>query len=755
MLEALRSKEVQRQRKSAKNEARACVYGFLIVCIVVIYIYQDRVLGKDMESARRQLLNRCDASLAFPFWLELTADSWPVIILYIAGILWMFTGMAIVCDEYFVPSLEVIADELGISEDVAGATLMAAGGSAPEFFTNLIGTFTRSKVGFGTVVGSAVFNILFVIGMCAIYAEEELKLTWWPLFRDICYYIIALSTLTVVFVGTSPYIIHWYEAVVLFSLYLGYISIMKNNVELHDWFMAKLKLPIGAPIEPVNFRDPKTFRAGILHLLIGEKSIWDTIPYRIITDIRGDLQETFAAFDKNKDGSIEKEEFEEMFDILGCNLTSAQINELFNTLDINKDKTIEFDEFSKWYIGSEQRIDLEMKELFDKYDYNKDGTITATALVDLIRAAGLDDEDEVNNAEVELINMGGLDKELLHETLHADEDAMKKMGTARKTMEEMQHAHSTSYEGLWVLHSMKTAEIRDDCVIWYDGTSSPITFDRDIVTLTFEDEEHRGLLGYRRKILTIQWFDGDTWQKRKNNAITFPVFKEWYQTQVFYEDKKTAAEDEAEHVATLKDLLSWPVDSGASGQFWWLFSIAFMLIFHFTIPDVRAYNRQSLKWAFLGFAMSIFWIGVFSICLVDWIAIIGAFLDIPEVVQGVTILAAGTSIPDLLSSVIVAKRGFGDMAVSSSVGSNIFDVLFCLPVPWFFYCVLPTGYSVVEVNAESLERSLIVLIIMILTVIAIIMYNDWVMTNVLGYMMFALYVVFLVQHCLLEEYGGC
>ena len=42
--------------------------------------------------------------------------------------------------------------------------------------------------------------------------------------------------------------------------------------------------------------------------------------------------------------------------------------------------------------------------------------------------------------------------------------------------------------------------------------------------------------------------------------------------------------------------------------------------------------------------------------------------------MGLTFLAAGTSIPDLFTSVIVARKGFGDMAVSSSVGSNIFDV---------------------------------------------------------------------------------
>ena len=42
--------------------------------------------------------------------------------------------------------------------------------------------------------------------------------------------------------------------------------------------------------------------------------------------------------------------------------------------------------------------------------------------------------------------------------------------------------------------------------------------------------------------------------------------------------------------------------------------------------------------------------------------------------MGLTFLAAGTSIPDLITSVVVARQGHGDMAVSSSIGSNIFDI---------------------------------------------------------------------------------
>ena len=53
--------------------------------------------------------------------------------------IYMFVAVAIVCDDFFVPSLELLCDKFNMSEDVAGATFMSAGSSAPEFFTSLIG----------------------------------------------------------------------------------------------------------------------------------------------------------------------------------------------------------------------------------------------------------------------------------------------------------------------------------------------------------------------------------------------------------------------------------------------------------------------------------------------------------------------------------------------------------------------------------------------------------------------------------------
>lgn len=149
------------------------------------------------------------------------------VILHILGVVYMFVALAIVCDEFFVPALDVIIEKLDIQDDVAGATFMAAGGSAPELFTSVIGVFVSfDDVGIGTIVGSAVFNILFVIGMCAIFSKTVLTLTWWPLFRDCFFYSVSLITLIMFF---KDNFIYWYEALVLFSFYIGYVSFMKWN----------------------------------------------------------------------------------------------------------------------------------------------------------------------------------------------------------------------------------------------------------------------------------------------------------------------------------------------------------------------------------------------------------------------------------------------------------------------------------------------------------------------------------------------
>lgn len=160
------------------------------------------------------------------------------VILHTTGMIYMFIALAIVCDEFFVPALEVITDKLKLTEDVAGATFMAAGGSAPEFFTSVAGLFiSQNSVGISTIIGSAVFNILFVIGACGLAAREALKLTWWPLFRDSIFYSIALIVLIISYLDEK---IHYYEAVALLVCYAAYIVFMVFNQKIEEAVKTKL-----------------------------------------------------------------------------------------------------------------------------------------------------------------------------------------------------------------------------------------------------------------------------------------------------------------------------------------------------------------------------------------------------------------------------------------------------------------------------------------------------------------------------------
>ncbi|XP_014399145.1 PREDICTED: sodium/potassium/calcium exchanger 4, partial [Myotis brandtii] len=161
------------------------------------------------------------------------------VLLHILGALYMFYALAIVCDDFFVPSLEKICEKLHLSEDVAGATFMAAGSSTPELFASIIGVFiTHGDVGVGTIVGSAVFNILCIIGVCGLFAGQVVQLTWWAVCRDSVYYTLSVIVL-IAFIYDEEIV--WWEGLVLIILYGFYILIMKYNVKIQAFFTIKQK----------------------------------------------------------------------------------------------------------------------------------------------------------------------------------------------------------------------------------------------------------------------------------------------------------------------------------------------------------------------------------------------------------------------------------------------------------------------------------------------------------------------------------
>ncbi|MCJ8749077.1 hypothetical protein PDJAM_G00172160 [Pangasius djambal] len=482
------------------------------------------------------------------------------VILHMLGMLYMFIALAIVCDEFFVPALTVITEKLVISDDVAGATFMAAGGSAPELFTSIIGVFiSHSNVGIGTIVGSAVFNILFVIGMCAVFSREILNLTWWPLFRDVSFYILDLIMLIVFFLDN--YISCW-ESVTLLLSYAAYVLFMKYNAQVEALVKGLMNrnqvvevAETQPKVSPVPTEDdsklsakPRLQRGGSsasLHNSLMRNSIFQLMIHTLDPLSEGKFREKASILHK-----IAKKK---------CQVEDAN---------------------------------------------------------------GVADKNLPNSSSVEVEVSPPLNGTAGQEGDAGDED----------------------------------------------------------------DEEDQPLS------------------------------------------------------------LSWPESSRK--RFTYLFLLPIVFPLWITLPDVR--KPTSKKFFPLTFLGAICWIACFSYLMV-WLAHqVGETIGITEEIMGLTILAAGTSIPDLITSVIVARKGLGDMAVSSSVGSNIFDITVGLPFPWLMY-TLANGLQPVAVSSNGLFCAIVLLFLMLLFVIISIAACKWKMSKLLGFIMFLLYIVFLVVSVMLED----
>ncbi|XP_073954445.1 sodium/potassium/calcium exchanger 5-like isoform X2 [Choristoneura fumiferana] len=151
-------------------------------------------------------------------------------LLYALFGIYAFTLLALVCNDFFIPCVELICEDLKIPQNVAAATFMAVATSFPEFFVNVIATFvTESDMGIGTIVGSAIFNALGVGAVGSLAAIRPIKIEMSPVTRDVLIYMINASVLVAVVWDGQ---VDWYEALVLAILYVLYFILMFNSVRL-------------------------------------------------------------------------------------------------------------------------------------------------------------------------------------------------------------------------------------------------------------------------------------------------------------------------------------------------------------------------------------------------------------------------------------------------------------------------------------------------------------------------------------------
>ena len=155
----------------------------------------------------------------------------------------------------------------------------------------------------------------------------------------------------------------------------------------------------------------------------------------------------------------------------------------------------------------------------------------------------------------------------------------------------------------------------------------------------------------------------------------------------------------------------------------------------------------SQKYFYLVFIISIIIIAGISWVLVESAVHISDILHIPKAIVALTVLAVGTSVPDLISSVIVAKENRGGMAISNGIGSNIFDILVGLGFP-FLIMIIISGKDVLA-QAENLMPSSIVLFGTVILIFITFILNKWKIDKKIGIFFILIYLAYIVWQIIL------
>lgn len=109
-------------------------------------------------------------------------------------------------------------------------------------------------------------------------------------------------------------------------------------------------------------------------------------------------------------------------------------------------------------------------------------------------------------------------------------------------------------------------------------------------------------------------------------------------------------------------------------------------------------------------------------------------LRVPQIVIGLTIVALGTSMPELCVSVVSALKGTPDLAVGNVVGSNIFNALLIVGV-----AVLVAPMTILRSTVfKDVPCALVASVVLLMMC-----QNDWVITRLDGAILFVFFLVFM------------
>ena len=151
-------------------------------------------------------------------------------------------------------------------------------------------------------------------------------------------------------------------------------------------------------------------------------------------------------------------------------------------------------------------------------------------------------------------------------------------------------------------------------------------------------------------------------------------------------------------------------------------------------PEQEGEIKVWKEWGRLGLSLGIILLGVEG--LVRAAIELGHYFDTPSFLWGITVVAAGTSIPDAFVSIRAAKQGNAVTSLANVLGSNIFDLLVCIPAG-----VLIAGSAVIN---YSISAPLMAALTFGTLVLFVIMRLGMRLNKVESMILLALYVVFVL-----------
>ena len=161
-------------------------------------------------------------------------------------------------------------------------------------------------------------------------------------------------------------------------------------------------------------------------------------------------------------------------------------------------------------------------------------------------------------------------------------------------------------------------------------------------------------------------------------------------------------------------------------------------------PDVNPdQGKRGIVKAVLSLLLGILLLGVGSKVLVNGASAAATILGVSKSVIGLTIVSAGTSMPELITSLVAAIKGKTDLAIGNVVGSNLLNQMLVLGAS----AVAASGAGGLEVGALLIERDIPVMVITALACLPI-FWTKGLITRLEGGILLGLYIFYVVDQVL-------